>query len=141
MTHVRAVLDVVGWSTGRSAKSQNNMNNRKYNEAEKIVESAGGLLKVKPSFDALAGSQVSPDFERFYALVTENRFRPDSLKSSGRGSVKARRLARVRVPYLKAMNAWNETWQSQRQHQRDEPAHQSDREIRQERTVGPSDSM
>ena len=112
VTHVRAVWDVVG-TVGKSVgELPQHMNNNRYDEAEKIAESGtAAYLKMKPSFDALAGSQVSPDFERFYTLATENRdLQAQLLQIVGTGIREGKTAGERQSPeYLKAMSAWNET--------------------------------
>jgi hypothetical protein len=112
VTHVRAVWDVVGVVSKSIGELPQHMNNRRYDEAEKIAESGqAAYLKIRPSFDALAGSQVSPDFERFYTLATENLgLQAQLLEIVGTGIREGKTSGEGQSPeYLKTVNVWNET--------------------------------
>jgi hypothetical protein len=72
--HVKTVWDVVG-KVGRSMNQvAQTINGRKFDEAQQMLDAGrASYLGLTPSFEALAGHQLSADFERFYQLGAENR--------------------------------------------------------------------
>lgn len=74
LTYVKAVSDVVEQVRGAMNEVAGHMNQRRYDEAQKTLDAGlAAYARVKPSFDALAGQRPGPNFERFYALASENR--------------------------------------------------------------------
>jgi TIR domain len=110
VTHVKAVWDVVG-KVGQSLNDvANNTNEKKFDEADKILEAGqASYLAMRPSFDALAGRQVSPQFERFYTLAAQNLSLEQQVFDVGRKGIRLGRAAgKEPTPeYEKSIEEWN----------------------------------
>ena len=64
---------------------------------------------MKPSFDALAGQQLSVNFERFYMLAAENRSLQEQVFEIGRVAIQqGTPSGESQTPeYVQSVDAWN----------------------------------
>jgi hypothetical protein len=108
--HVKAVWDVVG-RVGRSMTDvAHNMNQRKFDEAQQILDAGqASYLEMRPAFDALAGEQISVNFQRFYTLAAENRSLQQQAFDVGRKAIgQGRASGEEQSPeYRASIEAWN----------------------------------
>jgi hypothetical protein len=108
--HVKTVWDVVD-QVGRSITDiAHNMNQRKYDEAQMILDAGqASYLKMKPAFDALAGLRLSVNFERFYTLAAENLSLQEQTFDVGRLAIgQGKASGEGQTPeYQQSVKAWN----------------------------------
>jgi hypothetical protein len=110
LTYVNAVWDVVG-QVGQSMNGvAGQMNQQKYEEAQKTLDAGlAAYAGVKPSFDALAGQRPGANFERFYSLAGELRSLQQQLFDNGSIGIRlASKDGKTQTPEEKASIAqWN----------------------------------
>jgi hypothetical protein len=109
--HVKSVWKVVD-EVGRSVNQiAQNMNQRKFDEAQKILDAGrASYAQAKPSFDSLAGVALSVDFQRFYKLAAENRALQEQALEVGNTGIQHGRASGERQSpnYVASIEAWNE---------------------------------
>jgi hypothetical protein len=111
VTHVRTVWNVVD-EVGRSVNQiAQNMNQRQFDEAQKVLDaSRASYAQAKPSFDSLAGVELSMNFQRFYKLAAENRALQEQAIDVGSTGIQQGRVSgeRQSPEYVASVKAWNE---------------------------------
>jgi hypothetical protein len=98
----------VGQSVNQVAQ---NMNQRQFDEAQKILDAGrASYAQAKPSFDSLAGVELSANFKRFYQLAAENRALQEQALDVGNAGIQHGRASgeRQSPDYVASINAWNE---------------------------------
>ena len=110
LTYVKAVSDVVGQVGKAMNQVAGDMNQRKYDDAERTLEAGRAAYgRVKPSFDALAGQRPGANFERFYSLAAENRSLQQQVFDIGSVAIRqASGDSKIQTPeYQASIKQWN----------------------------------